>query len=249
MTQEWFYSKDGQSKEGPFSSAELLALAKSGRLLVTDSVWKQGMSKWTVASRIKGLFDNLASPSNPTPMPGPALLRFYCPMCNHSYDVPHADSGKKFPCQKCGQRIQVPIPAHNKTVLGMLPEEIVTTQAVDLEMVKTHSVMAFPKHDPVDRHGQKEDYDERSSIRERQEGRGYRCWYCQTTSPPVFRSRIAMGGWVGFGIFLFPTVILFFLGLVFCFPLLLGLFTLICSLLCLLIRGNTRVCPECNSRA
>src|SRR5579859_3105691 len=154
MAREWFTSKDGQNKHGPFSSTELLALAKSGQLLVTDSVWKQGMSKWTAASKIKGLFDNLQSASNPmSPLalpesttsssgPNPALFRFFCPVCNHGYDVPHADSRKKFPCQKCGQRIQVPIPAQNRTVLGMLPEEIVTTQAVDLEMVEIQAVKA-----------------------------------------------------------------------------------------------------------
>ena len=66
MSQQWFYSKDGKGKVGPVSSAELQALAKSGQLLSTDMVWKEGMSQWVAASAIKGLFANVeANPKRP----------------------------------------------------------------------------------------------------------------------------------------------------------------------------------------
>ncbi|MGH9556867.1 MAG: GYF domain-containing protein [Terriglobales bacterium] len=42
MSQEWFYTKDGKTKVGPVSSAELQGLAKSGQLLPTDMILKQG---------------------------------------------------------------------------------------------------------------------------------------------------------------------------------------------------------------
>lgn len=61
MASGWYYSRDGASF-GPFSSAELVALAQSGRLRPTDMVWKDTLARWTPASQIKGLF-----PSTPTP--------------------------------------------------------------------------------------------------------------------------------------------------------------------------------------
>ena len=63
MSQEWFYTKDNKSRLGPVSSQELETLAKSGRLLPTDKVCKQGMTQWVVASTVKGLFSNLESNS------------------------------------------------------------------------------------------------------------------------------------------------------------------------------------------
>jgi len=56
MASEWFYTRDGKSKAGPVSSAQLLVLARSGQLLPTDMVWKEGMAQWMPASRIKRLF-------------------------------------------------------------------------------------------------------------------------------------------------------------------------------------------------
>ena len=61
MAQEWFYTKDGKGRVGPFSSSELQAFAKSGQLLPADMVWKQGMSQWTAANAVKGLFTKVES--------------------------------------------------------------------------------------------------------------------------------------------------------------------------------------------
>lgn len=68
---EWFYTKDGKSQLGPFSWAALQALAKSGQVLSTHNVWKQGMSQWAAASTIQGLFANLQSTSKLSPAPIP----------------------------------------------------------------------------------------------------------------------------------------------------------------------------------
>jgi hypothetical protein len=60
MASSWFYTRGGK-KEGPVSSKELKNLADSGQLQPTDYVWKEGMTLWTPATRIKGLFPSLPS--------------------------------------------------------------------------------------------------------------------------------------------------------------------------------------------
>jgi hypothetical protein len=57
---------------------------------------------------------------------------------------------------------------------------------------------------------------------------GYRCPYCKTTTPPVFRSQVSVVGWIVFVILLVTTCILCFIGL--------------------LIKEDVRVCPECNGK-
>jgi uncharacterized protein (TIGR03067 family) len=55
MANQWYYSKNGD-KCGPVSSSELKALARAGKLLPTDLVWKEGISSWKPAGKVKGLF-------------------------------------------------------------------------------------------------------------------------------------------------------------------------------------------------
>jgi hypothetical protein len=57
MAADWFYILDGKNIVGPVSSAQLRALARSGKLGPTDMVLQDGMAKWTPASAIKGLFN------------------------------------------------------------------------------------------------------------------------------------------------------------------------------------------------
>lgn len=71
MATEWHYSKSGE-RFGPFSASDLKALAQSGELLPSDLIWKDGMSEWTPAVRLKGLFSDLPSDKNrvlPAPVP------------------------------------------------------------------------------------------------------------------------------------------------------------------------------------
>lgn len=49
------------------------------------------------------------------------MIRFACPRCQTSYDVPDDVAGRKTNCRKCGQRLQVPA-LPNKTVLAPLLE-------------------------------------------------------------------------------------------------------------------------------
>ncbi len=69
LSSQWFYTKDGKSKIGPVCSADLQALASSGQLLPTHMVWKEGMGKWTTASKITGLFANPESTAKASPPP------------------------------------------------------------------------------------------------------------------------------------------------------------------------------------
>jgi hypothetical protein len=54
-SREWFYSRDGH-RQGPFSSKELIVEALADRLRPQDLVWKEGMSKWVKAEKVRGLF-------------------------------------------------------------------------------------------------------------------------------------------------------------------------------------------------
>jgi hypothetical protein len=65
-TKVWHYSVDGE-RFGPVIPDELRRLAAKGDLGPTDLVWKQGMTDWIPASRIKGLFAKPAATPSPVP--------------------------------------------------------------------------------------------------------------------------------------------------------------------------------------
>ncbi len=52
---EWYYAK-GDKKHGPVSSKQLKQLARTGELLPTDLVWKEGAADWKPAKLLNGLF-------------------------------------------------------------------------------------------------------------------------------------------------------------------------------------------------
>ncbi len=71
MASKW-YCTQHRIKYGPVSGADLKALAQSGKLLPTDLVWKEGMSKWKRAEKARGLFlsaPQAAPPPTPTSQP------------------------------------------------------------------------------------------------------------------------------------------------------------------------------------
>lgn len=49
-----------------------------------------------------------------------SMIRFFCPTCCGPLSAPPEKIGAKASCPKCGQRVQVPNPGQNKTVLGRL---------------------------------------------------------------------------------------------------------------------------------
>jgi hypothetical protein len=77
MAAELFYTRDGDINSGPVSSAQLKALARSGKLRPTDMVWREGMAKWTPGTKVKGLFNPVGQsvPAKKQPAQGSAKGR------------------------------------------------------------------------------------------------------------------------------------------------------------------------------
>jgi hypothetical protein len=53
---EWYYAKDNQ-QQGPVASADLKRLSLAGQLGPEDLVWREGLTDWIPARKVKGLFD------------------------------------------------------------------------------------------------------------------------------------------------------------------------------------------------
>jgi hypothetical protein len=66
MATTWFYTIKGQ-KQGPVTSQQLKELAQQRVLSPSDVVWKEGMSEWALASKIKGLFPEGTDAAPPPP--------------------------------------------------------------------------------------------------------------------------------------------------------------------------------------
>lgn len=72
MATEWHYSRNGK-QHGPVSVNELRELAADGQLQRDDLVWREGMTDWMPAEKVKGLFDEVSAkkppklPSTPPP--------------------------------------------------------------------------------------------------------------------------------------------------------------------------------------
>jgi hypothetical protein len=66
---QWYYAS-GEERKGPVSSAVLKTLATSGQLGPEDLVWREGMSDWTAARLLRGLFSGSPSSSNIEPPSG-----------------------------------------------------------------------------------------------------------------------------------------------------------------------------------
>ena len=74
MATLWYYGRAGK-RLGPVSSAQLKDIAASGNLGPADLVWKDGMTDWVAANRIKGLFPEGAAADCPPPMPTYAVAQ------------------------------------------------------------------------------------------------------------------------------------------------------------------------------
>jgi hypothetical protein len=53
---EWYYARDNKQM-GPVSSIELKRLADAGDLEPNDLVWREGMTEWSSARNVRGLFE------------------------------------------------------------------------------------------------------------------------------------------------------------------------------------------------
>src|SRR5579862_5195851 len=63
------------------------------------------------------------------------MIRFQCPNCNAVMEAPDDKAGLKIDCKKCSQRLQIPAPLRNPTVLAKIlpqsppPQQLVPVQA------------------------------------------------------------------------------------------------------------------------
>ncbi len=55
VSARWHWSREGE-EFGPVSSDEIRALARSGRLRPHDLLWREGLTEWVSARKVKGLF-------------------------------------------------------------------------------------------------------------------------------------------------------------------------------------------------
>jgi hypothetical protein len=55
MHQQWFYGQEGH-KLGPCTAQQLRELALAGKILLSDTIWKEGIDKGVLARRVKNLF-------------------------------------------------------------------------------------------------------------------------------------------------------------------------------------------------
>lgn len=75
---DWFVTRDGVKKAGPFSGSQLQRLVATGQLLPTDRLWKKGLPKWVLANEINGLFPNaVRQPHPPASRPEEAATWYY----------------------------------------------------------------------------------------------------------------------------------------------------------------------------
>jgi ribosomal protein L24E len=55
MADQWYYEHE-TTKRGPFSAHQLRELAAEGRIGLTDIIWKEGVGRGLIASKVKNLF-------------------------------------------------------------------------------------------------------------------------------------------------------------------------------------------------
>lgn len=153
-------------------------------------------------------------------------VRFACPVCNTVMRMPSSKVGKKGNCPKCGQRLEIPQPPPQGTILASpLPSDPAIRAAVPplpapppvqppparAAFVDSEDVEVMPEAMPI-------------RVR-RDEPPGFRCPFCHTAAMPLVKKKMSTTGWVVFVVLL-----------ICCFPL---------CLLGLLIKEDYRQCSQC----
>lgn len=67
MADQWYYEHE-TTKRGPFSAHQLRELAAEGRIGLTDIIWKDGVGRGLVASKVKNLFAPAPLATLPPPL-------------------------------------------------------------------------------------------------------------------------------------------------------------------------------------
>ncbi|HTU92081.1 MAG TPA: TM2 domain-containing protein [Gemmataceae bacterium] len=132
------------------------------------------------------------------------MIHYSCPMCSAKLEAKESVAGEKHACPNCGQRLQIPAPWVNKTVLGKLENvsEISNDPKKDSEEARATELL--PEVSPVTEEG-------------------------GSSSRIVTGVTAIIFGWFGLHHFLLGRVSL---GIVGIFPPLLGLFSLFTVIHC-----------------
>jgi hypothetical protein len=106
MATQWYFEREGR-KFGPYLATRLRELAASGELRPQDLVWKEGMEKGVLASRVGKLFAErgagVAPPEATAPAaegarePGPALVKAEAPPAPAEAEVAETPAAKAAP--------------------------------------------------------------------------------------------------------------------------------------------------------
>ena len=70
MSATWYLSRQG-NRYGPYSWEQMGEFAAAGQVTPQDLVWSEGMSNWTKAADIEGLFASSPPPGSAPPPPPP----------------------------------------------------------------------------------------------------------------------------------------------------------------------------------
>jgi len=125
---QWFYAHDGQ-KSGPVAGSILKQLARSGELSLGDLVWREGMTEWAPASKVKGLFPEGVVAIAPPPLPVSPLAVADAPATNldQRYGSIYCSSDQKLVLGLCGglaHKFGLP-PAAMRVIVFFVPFGIV----------------------------------------------------------------------------------------------------------------------------
>jgi hypothetical protein len=63
---KWFYKRDGE-QQGPFANREIREMVRTGDILPTDLLWKEGMQSWIAAGSVPKLFRQIRSNRRSSP--------------------------------------------------------------------------------------------------------------------------------------------------------------------------------------
>ena len=71
--QLWFYADSNKQQQGPLPFDEIQRLASSGVIQPSTLIWKEGMTDWTAASEVQGVFQNPVTQTTGPPIQIPEI--------------------------------------------------------------------------------------------------------------------------------------------------------------------------------
>ena len=122
---------------GPFSTAQLRALAAAGRLRPTDAVWKAGMAQAVLVTKVKNLFP--ASPPRPYP---PDAVSAEVPPAT----VSPASTVSPSPSSPSGTLAASPLPTPPAEVPGTPGEHTPAVTVPTVPPARTSTTVQPPEH-------------------------------------------------------------------------------------------------------